>query len=182
MEGFPRMSRLTPGQWFEVAVWIALAAFAYAVSFTFDREIEMYKFGAAGWPRVVILLIVVAAVGQFLQNLKAGQPAARHDPGYFGKFFEHGRQFYVRMGITLALPIVYASLLNGTGYYFTTPLFLAAYLYMTGVRQVRPLILVPLVIYVVVTFIFTRILYVGLPVGYWPGFYDFSNWLISLIR
>jgi hypothetical protein len=86
------------------------------------------------------------------------------------------------MGITLALPIVYASLLNGTGYYFTTPLFLAAYLYMTGVRAARPLILVPLVIYVVVTFIFTRILYVGLPVGYWPGFYDFSNWLIVLIR
>ena len=176
------MSRLTPGQWFEVAVWIAFAAFAYAVSFTFDREIEMYRFGAAGWPRVVILLIVVAAVGQFLQDLKSGPPAALHDPGTFDKFSEHGPRFYVRMGITLALPIVYASLLNGTGYYFTTPLFLAAYLYMTGVRQARPLIVVPLVIYVVVTFIFTRILYVGLPVGYWPGFYDFSNWLIVLIR
>lgn len=182
MKGSPRMSRLTPGQWFEVFVWTAFAAFAYAVSFTFDREIEMYRFGAAGWPRVVIGLIVVAAVGQFLHNLKAGRPAALHDPGYFGKFSEHGPQFYVRMGITLALPIVYASLLNGTGYYFTTPLFLAAYLYMTGVRQALPLIMVPLVIYVVVTVIFTRILYVGLPVGYWPGFYDFSNWLVVLIR
>ncbi len=176
------MRRLTPGQWFEAAVWIAFAGSAFALSFTFDREIEMYKFGAAGWPRVVILLIVVAAVGQLFQNLKTGQPAAQHDSGYFGKVFEHGPQFYVRMGITLALPLIYASLLNGTGYYFTTPLFLAAYLYMTGVRQVRPLILVPLVIYGVVTFIFTRILYVGLPVGYWPGFYDFSNWLITLIR
>ncbi len=176
------MSRLTPGQWFEVFVWIAFAAFAYAMSFTFDREIEMYKFGAAGWPRVVIGLIVVAAVGQFLQNLKAGRPTGHQDTGDFVKSSQHGPQFYVRMGITLALPIVYASLLNGTGYYFTTPLFLAAYLYMTGVRQVRPLILVPLVIYVVVTFTFTRILYVGLPTGYWPGFYDFSNWLIVLIR
>ncbi|MCH8095836.1 MAG: tripartite tricarboxylate transporter TctB family protein [Proteobacteria bacterium] len=176
------MSRPTPGQWFEVFVWIAFAAFAYAASFTFDREIEMYRFGAAGWPRVVIGLIVVAALGQFLQNLKAAPPAARHDPGASGKFSEHGPRFYLRMGITLALPIVYAGLLNGTGYYFTTPLFLAAYLYMTGVRAARPLILVPLVIYAVVTFIFTRILYVGLPVGYWPGFYDFSNWLIVLIR
>ncbi|MCH7635817.1 MAG: tripartite tricarboxylate transporter TctB family protein, partial [Proteobacteria bacterium] len=41
------MRRLTPGQWFEVFVWIAFAAFAYAASFTFDREIEMYRFGAA---------------------------------------------------------------------------------------------------------------------------------------
>ena len=176
------MRRLTPGQWFEVFVWTAFAAVAYAVSFTFDREIEMYRFGAAGWPRVVIGLIVVAALGQFLQDLKAGPAAALDDAGEDGKTTEQGRQFYLRMGITLALPIVYASLLNGTGYYFTTPLFLAAYLYMTGVRGARPLIVVPLVIYVVVTFIFTRILYVGLPVGYWPGFYDFSNWLIVLIR
>ena len=176
------MSRLTHGQWFEVAVWIAFAAFAYAMTFTFDREIEMYKFGAAWWPRVVIGLIVIAAVGQLLQDLKAGQPEGHQDTGEFVKSSQHGLQFYVRMGITLALPIVYASLLNGTGYYFTTPLFLAAYLYMTGVRQVQPLIVVPLVIYVVVTFVFTRILYVGLPTGYWPGFYDFSNWLIVLIR
>lgn len=176
------MSRLTPGQWFEVAAWLAFAAFAYVGSFAFDREIEMYKFGAAWWPRVVIGLIVVAIVGQLLQDLKAGQPARRLDPNHFEKSSQHGRQFYVRMGITLALPIVYASLLNGTGYYFTTPLFLAAYLYITGVRRARPLILVPLVIYAVVTFVFTRILYVGLPTGYWPGFYDFSNWLIVLIR
>ena len=176
------MRRLTPGQWFEVSAWIAFAAFAYVMTFTFDREIEMYKFGAAWWPRVVIGLIVVATVGQLLQDLKVGQSAALYDPGDVAKTSQHGRQFYVRMGITLALPMVYASLLNGTGYYFTTPLFLAAYLYMTGVRQARPLILVPLVIYVLVTFVFTRILYVGLPVGYWPGFYDFSNWLIVLIR
>ena len=114
--------------------------------------------------------------------MTADRPAAPHHPGYLAKSSGDGRQFYVRMGSTLALPIVYARLLNGPGYYFTTPLFLAAYLYMTGVRQARPLILVPLVIYVVVTFIFTRILYVGLPVGYWPGFYDFSNWLVVLIR
>ena len=176
------MSRLTPGQWIEVTVWIAFAAFAYVMSFTFDREIEMYKFGAAWWPRVVIALIVIAAVGQLFQDMKTGQPAGGFETDSFADSSQHGPQFYVRMGITLALPLVYASLLNGTGYYFTTPLFLAAYLYMTGVRQVRPLIVVPLVIYMLVTFVFTRLLYVGLPTGYWPGFYDFSNWLIVLIR
>ena len=38
------------------------------------------------------------------------------------------------------------------------------------------------VIWGVLTVLFTRFLYVGLPVGYWPGFYDFSNWLVVLIR
>ena len=28
----------------------------------------------------------------------------------------------------------------------------------------------------------TRVLYVGLPTGYWPGFYDFGNWVVVLLR
>ena len=95
---------------------------------------------------------------------------------------EHGSEFFVRMGITLALPLTYAGLLNLTGYYFTTPVFLAVYLYMTGITRMKPLIIVPAVIWGVLTILFTRFLYVGLPVGYWPGFYDFSNWLVVLIR
>jgi len=176
------MSRPTLGQWFEVAAWVAFAALAYGLSFQFDRDVEMYKFGAASWPRFVILFILAAAIAQFFQDLRGGQPAAIDVPNSAARFSEYGSQFYLRMGITLALPVIYASLLDGTGYYITTPLFLAAYLYITGERRLKPLILVPLMIYMVVTFIFTRLLYVGLPTGYWPGFYDFSNWLIVLIR
>ena len=33
-----------------------------------------------------------------------------------------------------------------------------------------------------VTVIFTRLLYVGLPTGYWPGFYDFGNWVVVFVR
>jgi hypothetical protein len=44
------------------------------------------------------------------------------------------------------------------------------------------LILVPLVIYGVITVIFTRVLYVGLPIGYWQGFYDFGNWVVNSLR
>jgi hypothetical protein len=86
------------------------------------------------------------------------------------------------MGLTLALPLVYAALLQGMGYYALTPFFLAGYLYVTGVRRAAPLILVPLVLYGAVTVLFTRVLYVGLPTGYWPGFYDFGNWVVILLR
>jgi len=181
------MRRLATGQWVETALWVAFAALAYVLSFQFDREIEMYKFGAAGWPRVVILLIVVAAAGEFIQMLRGKQDHARKVPAHTQASVvsvtgRHDASSLVRMGITLALPLVYASLLEYTGYYFTTPFFLAAYLYVTGERRVKWLIIVPLAIYLVVTILFTRYLYVGLPVGYWPGFYDFSNWLIVLIR
>lgn len=176
------MPRLSAGQWFELGFWIVFAAVAYGFSFEFDREIEMFRFGASGWPRVIIVLIVIAVAGQLFQDIRAGNadPGDIAEPGPSGTRNDPGST--VAIVITLALPILYASLLEYTGYYFTTPLFLAAYLYVTGERRVRWLVVVPLVIYVVLTILFTRFLYVGLPVGYWPGFYDFSNWLIVFIR
>lgn len=176
------MRRLSAGQWFELGFWIVFAAVAYGFSFQFDREIEMFKFGASGWPRVIIALIVIAVAGQLLQDMRGGDsdPGDTVEPSPVGTRTELGSM--VAVSITLALPILYASLLEYTGYYFTTPLFLVAYLYVTGERRVKWLVVVPLVIYVVLTILFTRFLYVGLPVGYWPGFYDFSNWLIVFIR
>ena len=180
------MKKLNSGQWFEVFFWASFGLLTYVLSFQFDREIQMYRFGAAGWPRTVIAVIVIAALGQFITDLRHRQKedgTVSIEDGYFAKAAaEHGREFFIRMGITLALPLTYASLLNLTGYYFTTPVFLAAYLYMTGITRIRPLIIVPAVIWGVLTIVFTRFLYVGLPVGYWPGFYDFSNWLVVLIR
>ena len=57
------MGRLSPGQWFEAGIWVVIAGVAYGFSLQFDRDIEMYKFGAAGWPRLIILLIVLGALG-----------------------------------------------------------------------------------------------------------------------
>ncbi len=181
------MGRLSAGQWFEIAFWLAFAGLALGVSFQFDREIEMYRFGAAGWPRVVIGLVVMCAIGQFIHAIRASRSGvaakvADEAPDLIRSVSEHGAGYVVRVGITLSLPMAYAGLLQYTGYYFTTPVFIAAYLYVTGERRVKWLVFVPLLIYSVLTVLFTRFLYVGLPVGYWPGFYDFSNWLIVLIR
>lgn len=182
------MKKLTPSQWLEVAFWLTFAGLAYVFSFNFSRDIEMYKFGAAGWPRVIIFLIIAAAIGQLIQLLLGRGVDVRKVKVDFKLSppadvpVQHDMDSMIRMGLTFALPLVYAGLLNYTGYYFTTPLFLAGYLYLIGERRVKWLVVVPLVIWVVLTIIFTRFLYVGLPVGYWPGFYDFSNWLIVLIR
>ncbi len=176
------MGRLSLGQWFEVGVWLAVAGVAYGFSLQFDRDIEMYRFGAAGWPRSIILLIVLGAVGQFVQDLRTVPETRTRESGYLDRFSEHGPHFFLRMGLTLVLPIVYAALLQGMGYYFLTPFFLAGYLYLTGERRVTALILVPLLIYSAVTLIFTRLLYVGLPIGYWPGFYDLGNWFVVILR
>ncbi len=181
------MSRVNTAQWLELAFWLALAGIAYGFSFEFSREIEMYKFGAAGWPRLVILMIVLTAFAQLFSVIRGAESHARTgfasaQGSIFDAVREHGTGFAIRLSLTLALPLVFAGLLQYVGYYTTAPLFLAGYLYLTGERRIKWLIAVPFGIYAVLTVLFTRFLYVGLPIGYWHPFYDFSNWLIVLLR
>ncbi|MDD9823282.1 MAG: hypothetical protein OXU98_10445 [Gammaproteobacteria bacterium] len=64
------MGNLKTGHLVEAALWLALAGLLYAYSFRFDKAIEIYRFGASAWPRAVLLLIAVAAVGQLLYHWK----------------------------------------------------------------------------------------------------------------
>ena len=173
------MGRLAPGKLIETAFWLLLALFAYAFSFSFDREIEIYRFGATGWPRVVIALIVIAALLQLFQAWRQGQTqdAADRPAGP-----SRSRGDLIRISLVLGLPVLYAALLDVSGFYFTTPIFIVAYLWLNGERRIGWLIGVPLAIYAFILVVFTRLLYVGLPIGYVRPFYDFSNWLLVLIK
>ena len=35
-------------------LWVSLVFICFIYSFEFDKDIEIYKFGAAGWPRAVL--------------------------------------------------------------------------------------------------------------------------------
>ena len=69
----------------EAALWLAFAGLAYLFSHDFDRGIEIYRFGADGWPRTIILLIAIAAVLQAVTVLRrpvaVEEQAAAADPG-----------------------------------------------------------------------------------------------------
>ena len=66
------MGNLRTGHLVEGAIWLSLCLFLYAYSFEFDKNIEIYKFGATAWPRTIILLIAIAAIGQLFQHWKYG--------------------------------------------------------------------------------------------------------------
>ena len=48
------MRQFTKMHFIESTVWVSLVILLFAFSFEFDKEIEIYKFGAAGWPRAVL--------------------------------------------------------------------------------------------------------------------------------
>jgi hypothetical protein len=173
----------------ELAVWLGLALIAFALTFEFAGEVGTYVWGAASWPRAVILLIALGAIAQFAirrRQWTASAPLRQSGEAVDAANAPEGlpRDSIARakLAAALGLPLLYVYLLPFTGFYATTPFFLAAYLFLLGER--RPLVLVgaPLIIYAVINLVFTRLFYVALPTGNWPGFYDFSNWFLVTLR
>lgn len=70
------MGQLRVGHLVEAGLWLALCLFLYINSFQFDKDIEIYKFGASAWPRVIILLMAIAAIGQLAHHWLKGDESS----------------------------------------------------------------------------------------------------------
>lgn len=158
----------------ELVFWLALALVAFGLSYQFADEPGTYKWGAASWPRAVIILMAVTAIiHATIRYREAGHAATDED--------HTGGSFLGSIGLFL-IPLVYVWLLPRTGFYLTTPFFLVALLLYGGERRWRVILLTTVIIASLINLVFAKLFYVALPVGNWPGFYDINNWLLTAIR
>lgn len=168
------------GRIFEFAFWAVITAVLWWQTSLFaDETIAEYAFGADGWPKVVLLGIMLGATGQLLIGVlearRQQQPSqSKVDAGKDGKRFQ-------RIMIFVA-PLLYLFLMQRLGFFFLTPFFIAGYLWILEVRKWHYLISVALAVYAVVLLIFVRIFYVALPVGSWELFYNINTAIISFVR
>ncbi len=70
------MGKLRPGHLIEAGLWLSLCLFLFIYSFEFNQGIEIYKFGATAWPRAIILLIAIAAIGQLIHHWLRGDESS----------------------------------------------------------------------------------------------------------
>ncbi len=175
------MTRIPLKNLVEAGLWIGFAVFAYVYSFEFNQSIETYAFDATGWPRAVLFFIVLAAIAHLFQVRRD------HDPADDGDVAEardgtKGLLKYWRLVAMLALPVVYAFLLAPIGFYALTPVFIFLFLVLAEEKRWPYLIGISLGLYAVLVFVFGKLLYLSLPLGNVQAFYDFSNWLLEVIR
>jgi hypothetical protein len=177
-------SVLKPG--LEMMGWLALALFFYILTFGFADEVGSFAWGAASWPRGVIFVIAISAVFQFYLQLKRAHRLQSFAPPSEEMASEDSSNeppvdYRRALGVFL-MPLVYLLALPRIGFYIATPVFLAGFIYYLGERRWGLILAVTLFIYGLVNLVFTKLFYVALPTGIWPGFYDFSNWFITAIR
>lgn len=70
------MGKLRPGHLVEAVLWLSLCLFLFIYSFEFNQGIEIYKFGASAWPRAIILLMAIAAIGQLVHHWLRGDESS----------------------------------------------------------------------------------------------------------
>ena len=71
------MGHLKNSHLVEAAVWLLIVAIFFGYTFEFNQPIEIYKFGATGWPRVVIALLFLVAAGNLYYQYHHGSAAQK---------------------------------------------------------------------------------------------------------
>lgn len=168
--------------WLGFLFWTCLAFTAIALTFGFTGEIANYKYGADGWPRVLFSGIIVFSVIQLLVSL---HQLSRQRSDIGAKTADDAGTHASIAGLpvkTLAAPVIYVALLPQVGFFVATPIFLASVMLAMGERRLMLIAAVTAFIYAFVLLVFIKLLFVPLPIGSWPGFYEFGNWLLITIR
>lgn len=171
----------------ETLAWLACIAALWVASSGFAGAHEQYVWGAAAWPRAVLLLAAFAVLGQWFSRRRSRngrasrEQDAQHPPDLAGRPATPPVS-PTRLAATFALPLVYTQALSWAGFFIATPVFLGVYMAVFGVRRWQHLLGTNLVFCIGVATLFSRLLYVPLPVGELPLFYDVSHFLLALLR
>lgn len=168
--------------WLGYAFWCVLAITGFALTFGFEGDIANYRYGAGGWPRALFAAMLLFATIQLLATLRALNRDG--DGGNAAEGCDDAASVVIG-GLplrTVAVPVIYIALLQPVGFFVATPPFLAAVMMSMGERRPLHILLVTGLIYAIVILVFIKLLYVPLPVGTWPGFYEIGNWLLSAVQ
>ena len=178
------MGRLNRSHLIEAAVWLTIVAVFFAYSFEFNQTIEIYRFGATAWPRVVIGLLLIATIGNLYYQYRNGSAVQSgllgvSEPGDDKSDLSNPTAF-LRMIAVLLTPFVFAWLLKPVGIYFSAPFFIAAIMWLFGERRIKAILIMTAIIYVIFLGLFLVVLNAPLPQGNTSPFYDFSAWILKM--
>lgn len=159
-----------------------LVTAAWVYSYEFEQDLRSYAFGTVGWPRTILVLMAICAVGWCGTELRRSRGPHQSIAEQLPRGEPVTAQAWLKILGTFLLPLLYVWLLPRMGYFATTPFFIAGYAILFGQRRLRNIVLVVCIVWGTSILVFAKLLYVPLPTGNWPGFYEFSNALLRLVR
>lgn len=172
----------------EVGILLVLSIVAFSLTFKFNDPLENYRYGAASWPRIIIMAIalfaVIEAMLSFLEFRRKGESGAgviTKEEGSDAPTGVSSWKIQVKRLATFGIPLIFLLMIPRMGYYVSAPFFIAGFMSLLGERRPLYLIVTSILIYAVTLVVFTKLLFVPLPEGAWSGFYEISNWILVLL-
>jgi hypothetical protein len=175
------MSKLTKFHYLEAGIWATLALVFFAYSFEFNQNIEIYKFGATGWPRAILLMLVLVLLGNLFYQHRHGSDAQAGRVGITDDDLANVEKTpgsILNIIAFILLPLIYAWSLKPVGFYSATPFFAAFVIMLLGERRPKYIIGISLLIYTLLIGLFMVVLNAPLPQGTVSPFYDFSAFML----
>ena len=173
-------------RWFyvlETAIWLSMAGIFFIYSYEFDQEIEIYKFNATGWPRTILIFLVIVTFGNFFHLLRHGNIGHQGRVGFSiedgNEVPDKGKSSFFKLLIILLTPFIFAYSLKPIGFYSATPIFIIIVILLLGETRVKWIFGITLIIYLILLGLFTVLLNAPLPQGYISPFYDFSGLILK---
>lgn len=178
------MGQLSKAHLVETAVWSLVFLVFFGFSFEFNQPIEIYKFGATGWPRVILLLLLLVTAGNFYHQYRHGSAVQKGRVGIAETDeTEAGCSNPATLAKVVAVlltPFIFACLLKPVGMYSGAPFFIALIIYLFGERRWKWILGTTLLIYAILLGLFVVTLNAPLPQGNMSPFYDFSGFILKM--
>ena len=168
----------------ETAVWSLIVAIFFGYTFEFNQPIEIYKFGATGWPRVIILLLLLVTLGNLYHHFRHGAAVQKGRVGIAetdDSQADYGNPATLAKIIAILFtPFLFAWLLKPVGMYSGAPFFIAAVIWLFGERRWKWILGITLLIYAILLGLFVVTLNAPLPQGNVSPFYDVSGFILKM--
>lgn len=178
------MGQLSKAHLIETAVWSLIALVFFSYTFEFNQPIEIYKFGATGWPRVILLLLLLVTAGNFFHQYRYGSSVQKGRVGIAetdDTETDYSNPATLLKVVSILLtPFIFAYLLKPVGMYSGAPIFIALVIYLFGERRWKWILGITLLIYAILLGLFVVVLNAPLPQGNVSPFYDFSGFILKM--
>jgi putative tricarboxylic transport membrane protein len=172
-----RLARAAP-----YAVLLALAGWLFLVAGQFEYTGPADRIGPGFWPKAVLALLAVLCAYEIAKSLRLGvsesvdgvlqslmQEAAASLEPEAAQEQPSARRLGAGIGVTLG----YVVLVDVLGFFLATAAFLAAFILVGGYRRPAIAAAVGIACAAAMTFVFMKIVYVSLPLG-WGAFRSLS--------
>lgn len=178
------MGKLTRSHMIETSIWFAIVIIFFGFSFEFNKPIEIYKFGATGWPRVVLALLALVTIGNLFHLYLNGSAAQKGRVGIADESEDQADysqpSTLFKVVAVLGTPFLFALSLKPVGFYFGAPIFIALVIFLFGERRWKWILGITVLLYFILLLLFMVLLNAPLPQGNVSPFYDYSALLLTL--